>query len=98
MYQRMSAASVRAGALAAANERRGVFELYFAVLGPGERRRTVRKGLGFPMDDLLVHTLAHDRGVADRAVRLPACLDRCHDAEFGGDKPILSPLCLLRKR
>ena len=74
-----------------------VLELDFPVLRPGHRRGAMRKGLGFPMGDRLVHTLAHDRGAADRAIRLPACLDRCHDG-IGADKPILSPLCLLRKR
>lgn len=46
-----------------------VFELYFAV----------HECLGFPMDDHLVQALPYDRGVADRTIGLPACLDRCHD-------------------
>ena len=78
-------------------QRRGILELDFSVPRPGQRRVPMREGLGLPMDDRLAHTLAHDRGVADRAVRLPVCLDGCHDG-IGGDKPILSPLCLLRKR
>jgi hypothetical protein len=56
-----------------------VFELYFAVPGPGQRRGAVYECLGFPMDDHLVQTLPYDRGVADRTIGLPACLDRCHD-------------------
>jgi len=74
-----------------------VFKLDFTVPGPGQGRSTMCKGLGFPMNDSVVHALAHDRGITDRAICLPACLDRCHDG-VGGDKPILSPLCLLRKR
>ena len=52
---------------------------------------------GFTMNDRLAHSPAHDRRVADRAVRLSACFDRCHDG-IGGDKPISSPLCRLRNR
>ena len=79
------------------SQRRRILEVDFSVPCPGQSRGPMCEGPGFPMDDRLAHALAHDRGLAGRAVRLPACLDRCHDG-IGGDKRILSPLCLLRKR
>jgi hypothetical protein len=67
-----------------------------SVVAAAERggRRAMRKGLGFPMGDFLVQTLAHDRGIAGRTIGLPACLDRCHDG-FGGDMEETSRSCLL---
>src|SRR5665213_1231970 len=77
-------------ALLDANECRGIFQHYFPMFCPGEGRRTVRKGPGLPMDNLLFHALTHDRGVADRAVRLPACFDRGHDTTWRRQADLVS--------
>jgi hypothetical protein len=77
-------------------ERDRIFELHLAMPGPGQRGGAMREGLGFPGEDGSATTQPNDRGVADAAVCLATCFDSC-DGRCG-DKPILSPLCLLRKR
>jgi hypothetical protein len=71
-------------------ERGGVLELYFAVPRPAQCGGAVCEGLGFTMDDRLADAPAHDRRIADRAVHLSACFDRCHNGNWRRQADLVS--------
>jgi hypothetical protein len=62
-----------------ASQRRWIFECYFAVLGPAQRRRAMRKGSALLMQHGCAATDANNCHVARRTVRLFAYFERRHD-------------------
>lgn len=66
------------------------FERHFTVLGPAQRRRAMRKGTTFLMQNRCAAPYANHRRVARGTVRLSACFDRWHD-DFLRRQAILVP-------